>query len=231
MEPKTRKEHYLAKIAGEDVSVPEPKTSQEHYLKEIAENGVGSGGATSLADLSDVEINENSIVTENLLRFNNETNKWENVHVDVALLGWFHGGLPGVLTMNDVGNVFVSSVISIDISDTIGRMVLQLLQAAIAYGQYKADNLDQNVFRPLVNSAITATAHNANLSCAVVSDNLLVHCFQLVGATADFAVWSGVILEDVKFYRITFAIVSPDDTTPASIVVKAEELMTFTEPT
>lgn len=41
MEPKTRKEHYLAKIAGEDVTVPEPKTIQEHYLKEIAENGGG----------------------------------------------------------------------------------------------------------------------------------------------------------------------------------------------
>lgn len=44
MEPKTRKEHYLAKIAGEDVSVPEPKTRQEYYLKEIAENGGGGGG-------------------------------------------------------------------------------------------------------------------------------------------------------------------------------------------
>jgi hypothetical protein len=44
MEPKTRKEHYLAAIAGEDVTVPEPKTRQEHYLKEIAENGSGGGG-------------------------------------------------------------------------------------------------------------------------------------------------------------------------------------------
>lgn len=44
MEPKTRKEHYLAKIAGEDVTVPEPKTRQEYYLKEIAENGSGGSG-------------------------------------------------------------------------------------------------------------------------------------------------------------------------------------------
>jgi len=39
--PKTREEHYLAKMAGADVDTPEPKTRQEHYLKEIAENGSG----------------------------------------------------------------------------------------------------------------------------------------------------------------------------------------------
>lgn len=44
MEPKTRKEHYLAKIAGEDVTIPEPKTRQEHYLKEIANKPAPSGG-------------------------------------------------------------------------------------------------------------------------------------------------------------------------------------------
>jgi hypothetical protein len=44
MEPKTRKEYYLAAIAGDDVVIPEPKTRQEHFLKEIAENGGGSGG-------------------------------------------------------------------------------------------------------------------------------------------------------------------------------------------
>lgn len=41
MEPKTREEHYLAKIAGEDVTIPEPKTRTEHYLNDIAENGMG----------------------------------------------------------------------------------------------------------------------------------------------------------------------------------------------
>lgn len=43
-EPKTRKEYYLAAIAGEDVTIPEPKTRQEYFLKEIAENGGCSGG-------------------------------------------------------------------------------------------------------------------------------------------------------------------------------------------
>ena len=51
MEPKTRKEHYLAAIAGEDVTIPEPKTRQEYYLKEIAENG-GGGGSFEFVEIS-----------------------------------------------------------------------------------------------------------------------------------------------------------------------------------
>lgn len=39
--PKTPKEQYLAKIAGEDVTIPEPKTRAEYYLNKIAETGVG----------------------------------------------------------------------------------------------------------------------------------------------------------------------------------------------
>ena len=52
IKPKTREEHYLAKIAGEDVTIPEPKTRQEHYLKEIAENGGGGGGALEFVEFS-----------------------------------------------------------------------------------------------------------------------------------------------------------------------------------
>lgn len=38
-------EHYLAKIAGEDVPLPnEPRGRKEHYLAYIAENGGGGGG-------------------------------------------------------------------------------------------------------------------------------------------------------------------------------------------
>jgi hypothetical protein len=57
MEPKTRKEYYLAAIAGEDVTMPEPKTRQEHYLKEIAENGGGSGGGGVLDVVKSLETN------------------------------------------------------------------------------------------------------------------------------------------------------------------------------
>ena len=43
-DPITRKEQYYAKIAGEDVDIPEPITREEQYLARIAENGGGGGG-------------------------------------------------------------------------------------------------------------------------------------------------------------------------------------------
>lgn len=45
-EPITRKETYLAAIAGEDVEVPEPVTREEVYLKAILDNGGGGGEGT-----------------------------------------------------------------------------------------------------------------------------------------------------------------------------------------
>ena len=45
-EPKSRKEQYLADIAGQDVELPaEPKSREEQYLAYIAENGGGGGGS------------------------------------------------------------------------------------------------------------------------------------------------------------------------------------------
>lgn len=39
--PLTRNEHYLAKIAGQDVEIPEPITREDHYLHYISEHGGG----------------------------------------------------------------------------------------------------------------------------------------------------------------------------------------------
>jgi hypothetical protein len=47
-EPKSRKESYLAKAAGMDVTIPEkPLSRLEQYLDAIAEGGGGGGGGTS----------------------------------------------------------------------------------------------------------------------------------------------------------------------------------------
>lgn len=45
-EPITRKEKFYAKIAGQNVDLPEPITREELYLKAIAEQGGGGGGGT-----------------------------------------------------------------------------------------------------------------------------------------------------------------------------------------
>ena len=50
-DPITRKEQYYAKMAGEDISIPEPITREEQYLDEIAEGGGGGGGGGSSSAL------------------------------------------------------------------------------------------------------------------------------------------------------------------------------------
>lgn len=51
-EPITRKEQYLAKIAGQDVEIPsKPLTREEAYLDAIAKGGSGGGGTNDYNDL------------------------------------------------------------------------------------------------------------------------------------------------------------------------------------
>lgn len=82
--PTTRKEHWLARIAGEDDLVLEPQTREEHFYQKIIDSGGGGGGgevtpasvayaishmsdeqaAQALADLGytvDAGLNENSV--------------------------------------------------------------------------------------------------------------------------------------------------------------------------
>lgn len=44
MDPITRKETFLAKAGGQDVTTPTPVTREEYFLNEIAKGGGGSGG-------------------------------------------------------------------------------------------------------------------------------------------------------------------------------------------
>ena len=52
-EPKSRKESYLAKAAGMDVTIPEaPESRTEQYLAAIAEGGGGGGGTSDFDELT-----------------------------------------------------------------------------------------------------------------------------------------------------------------------------------
>ena len=46
--PITRKEQFMAKAAGQDVTPPEPITREEMFLSDIAEHEEGQGGGGSL---------------------------------------------------------------------------------------------------------------------------------------------------------------------------------------
>ena len=60
--PITRKEQYLAAIAGQAVPYPEtPLTREEAYLDAIAKNGGGGGGGTTDMSLSDLGISNVTI--------------------------------------------------------------------------------------------------------------------------------------------------------------------------
>ena len=50
-EPLTRNEHYLARIAGQDVEIPDPITREDHYLDYIARNGSGGGADPRVDDI------------------------------------------------------------------------------------------------------------------------------------------------------------------------------------
>lgn len=64
MKPKTRLDNFLAKIAGDpeaDTSM-EPKSREEHYLNKIAENsGSGSGGASNAFTMTLTPVNSDSM--------------------------------------------------------------------------------------------------------------------------------------------------------------------------
>lgn len=192
--------------------------------------------ASSLNDLSDVDIQEYDIYNTNLLKFNIETEKWENVRPDKAILGHEYTDFPGVLCVSDIGQFHVSSGLTVDLNDEFGQMFSQLVEAAIANGQYQMDDMSSTMFRPIINGALASISNNTNFTFYTFASPVLTptHYFQLVGANNNFAMWSGVIINGVKFYQITFVFLCPDDgddTTSASVVVKAEELMTYTEPT
>lgn len=44
LNPITRKEMYIAKMAGMDVETPEPITRKEIYMQKLIENGCSGGG-------------------------------------------------------------------------------------------------------------------------------------------------------------------------------------------
>lgn len=66
----SREEAYLAKIAGENVEVPEnPESRSEYWLKKIAENGAGGGGGGSMtvdSEMSSTSTNpvQNKVIKE-----------------------------------------------------------------------------------------------------------------------------------------------------------------------
>ena len=57
MEPITRKEKFLAKAGGQEVSLPEPITREEMFLAAISGGGGGSGAETLIMTAPFIDMN------------------------------------------------------------------------------------------------------------------------------------------------------------------------------
>ena len=73
--PITREEYYLARMAGEDVTMPEPITREEEYMKGIAAQI--EAGASELPAVTDVD--EGKILAVN------ENGKWDKADAPIEL--------------------------------------------------------------------------------------------------------------------------------------------------
>lgn len=99
--PITRKEMFMAKAAGQDVTPPEPITREEMFLSDIAEHeegqGSGGGGSSGGGALRVIDTNGTLNVT-----YNDLNNALQN------------GILPYILSTDEYG------MISVRVCDSIG---------------------------------------------------------------------------------------------------------------
>jgi hypothetical protein len=110
-EPKSRKESYLAKAAGMDVTIPEkPESRLEQYLEAIADNGGGGGGGgptvvqTTGTSTTDV-MSQNA--TTRMVFGDPGTNTQVKIGAGAVVGG--EGVAIGTYANGDVGNVSIGS--------------------------------------------------------------------------------------------------------------------------
>lgn len=227
LKPKTHKEHYLAKIAGEDVTIPEPKTPSEHYLKKIAENG---SGASSLADLSDVEISSES--SRPILKYNGSTEKWENVSEVMALLtNPGSASHQGAVYITDTEEIASKQSIFFNGSSQNAYLFGNIIEAALDKGAASMNNLPKETIRNLILAAMNSVYYNVPMFLAIGNVSGIQASLSLDSATSDYATFVGTQFYNSKFYRITLIAYCPAAAEVATVLAKAEELMTYIEPT
>lgn len=223
-DPVTRKEMYLSKAAGGSGSVPpEPVTREEMYLNAIASGG-GSGGASSLNDLSDVEMAD-PIAAESLLIFRNGI--WQSKRKDNALLGE-DADLAGAVAVDDTGEFSHYPPIAYRSNTQFGQSFDQVISAAIQAGHFSTA-LDNASLRGLVLMASTRIVYNVPMYFALRNlDGSIKYSLALSGASEDAAIFSGIVSAPagagVKFYRITMVAYAANAASTATLAVKAEEL-------
>lgn len=91
MEPILRKEMFMAKAAGQNVSVPEPITREEKYLAAIAASGGGGGGdmlvTITVIMPAEEEAQPEFLADKTFAQIESAVNAGKNVRVKIPLPG------------------------------------------------------------------------------------------------------------------------------------------------
>jgi hypothetical protein len=201
-----------------------PANTNPNVLKGLLNKADGPAGPSSLADLSDVEIDD-PIVAESLLIFRNGI--WQSKRKDHALFG-APATSAGAVSVDDVGEFAYYPPISFRSDTQFGQSFDQVISAAIQAGHFST-NLGNASLRGLVIEASTRIWCNVPMYLVLYDTNgSIKYTLVLSGASNDTAVFSGVVGAlagaDVKHYRITMVAYAANAALTATLAVKAEEL-------
>lgn len=185
----------------------------------------------SLADLSDVEIDE-STSSRQMLKYNDLIKKWENVSEVEAILTFPDPSInQGVVFINDAEEVLSATSVRIPPSSEQAFLFTSIIESAIANGQGQTNNLPKRTFRDLILGAMNSVLFNIPFYLFIGDIIDMQASLSLDSVTSDYVTFVGTTFYNSKFYRITLIIYCPDTAGAATVLAKAEELMTYTEPT
>ena len=189
---------------------------------ELVEGTLSGGGASSLAQLSDVDTSNTG--TNEILLYNYAEEKWESASLGYAVreITGRNNDTPGVLTIGDAMNLFVST--GITLTGETASSVMTLIQAAIANGQYSTE-FPSLMLSQLLNAAGMNTSLNAPIYLSIYSSTEGNATMSLVSASNTSAAWVGCFNDLTKIYRITLHVYLGKGATVGIVSVKAEELM------
>lgn len=191
---------------------------------ELVEGTLSGGGASSLDALSDMSII--SPGNNNILLYNFAEEKWENESLGYAVreVTGRNDDTPGVLTIGDARNLFVST--GIFLTGETAASIMALIQAAIANGQYSTE-APASMLGQLFDAVALNTSLNAPIYLNIISSSTDTATLSLMSKDNTSAAWIACVTTLNKIYRVTLHVYLGKAALMGTVSVKAEELMTL----
>ena len=174
-EPLTRKEMYLAKIGGENVSVPEPLTREEMYLNEIVER-LGNPTPTGKKNITDTtETDVSAYATAQVVDANLVA---ENIKKDVVVLG-----ITGTYEGGGGSSDFSTATITLNLTPPQG-VTIDSEGIDNARIEYPSDNFSYASFIPAVNHVASILMYQGKATFIAVVGESPTDDYELDNETA-----------------------------------------------